>query len=172
MKKTIFRYGFYGLGAGAILFGCGLLFGDSLGYRVQELIGYGSIVLSLMFVFFGIKYYRDHVRKGEISFAKAILIGILISALVGAGVGLADFLYTTVIHPDFAENYLINTLETYETMYSGSELEAKKAELTEQMEAYGGSGFMAFLMFFTVIIIGVIISLISAFVLHRKPHPL
>ena len=68
MKKTIFRYGFYGLGAGAILFGCGLLFGDSLGYRVQELIGYGSIVLSLMFVFFGIKHYRDHVRKGEISF--------------------------------------------------------------------------------------------------------
>ena len=79
-----------------------------------------------------------------------------------------DYLYTTVINPDFADEYLVKTLESYETLYSGEELAAKKAELTEQMENYGGSGFMAALMFFTVVLIGLIVSIISALILQRK----
>ena len=83
-------------------------------------------------------------------------------------VGIVDYLYTTVINPDFAEDYLAKTLENYETLYSGQELETKKTELTTQMENYGGSGFMATVMFLTVVIIGFIISLISGLILQRK----
>ncbi|GAB4159422.1 MAG: hypothetical protein Tsb0033_13960 [Winogradskyella sp.] len=168
MKSTVLKYGGYGLILGAVIFGLALTFGGSLSYTTQEIIGYGSMIASLSFVYFGIKHYRDQINDGKVTFGKALLIGVLISALVGLGVGLADYLYTTVINPDFAEEYLAKTLESYETLYSGNELETKKAELTIQMENYGGSGFMATLMFFTVLIIGFIISLISGLILQRK----
>lgn len=168
MKSTVIKFGLYGLLAGLILFGCGLVFGDHLSISSQEIIGYGSMVISLSFVFFGIKYHRDNQQHGHISFGKALSIGLLISILVGIGVALADYLYTSVINPDFTKDYISNTLSTYEELYSGTELETKKAELVSQMETYGGSGFMAFLMFLTVVIIGFIISLISALFLQKK----
>jgi hypothetical protein len=168
MKNTVLKFGGYGLIIGAVIFGLVLTFGDGLSYTAQELLGYGSMVASLSFVYFGIRHYRDKVNNGKVSFGKALLLGLFISAFVGLGIGLIDYLYTTVINPDFAEVYLAKTLETYETLYSGEELLAKKAELTKQMEDYGGSGFMAIIMFITVVLIGLIISIISALILQRK----
>lgn len=168
MKNTVLKFGGYGLILGAVIFGLALTFGGSLSYTTQEIIGYGSMVASLSFVYFGIKHFRDQVNDGKVTFGKALLIGVLISAFVGLGVGIVDYLYTTVINPNFAEDYLEKTLEGYETLYSGEELTAKKAELTKQMKDFGGSGFMAALMFFTVLIIGFIISLISGLILQKK----
>ncbi len=48
------------------------------------------------------------------------------------------------------------------------EFKVRKAALEQQMKDYGGSGFMAILMFASVVIIGLIISLISALILQRK----
>ena len=168
MKNTVLKFGGYGLILGAVIFGLALTFGNGLSYTAQEIIGYGSMVASLSFVYFGIRHYRDNVNDGNVSFGKALLIGVLISTFVGFGVGLIDYLYTTVINPDFAEEYLAKTLASYETLYSGEELTTKKAELTKQMEDYGGSGFMATLMFMTVLLIGLIVSIISALILQRK----
>jgi hypothetical protein len=92
----------------------------------------------------------------------------LISCLAGLGIGFMDYLYTTVINPDFADEYLERTLKLYESQFSGEELKAKSEELTQQMKDYGGSGFMAFLMFMTVALIGTVISIISSLILQRK----
>jgi hypothetical protein len=168
MKNTVLKFGSYGLILGAVIFGLALTLGKGLSTSAQEIIGYGSMIAALSFVYFGIKHYRDIVNEGKVSFSKALLIGLLISAFVGLGVGIMDYLYTTVINPDFAQDYLKTTLESYETMYSGEELTAKKNELIKQMEDYGSSGFMATLMFFTVLLIGLIISIISGLILQRK----
>lgn len=168
MRKTILKFGGYGFLTGIIIFGIALTFGDGLSYTAQEVIGYGSMIVSLSFIYFGIRHYRDQINDGEISFGKGLLIGLLISAFVGLGIGLVDYLYTTVINPDFSDQYLQRTLDIYESQFSGQELEAKKAELTKQMEDYGGSGFMATLMFITVVLIGLVISIISSLILQRK----
>lgn len=168
MKNTVLKYGGYGFLTAAILFFLALTFGKGLSYSTQEVLGYTSMIASLSFIFFGIKHYRDKINNGSVSFGKALVIGLLISALTGIGIAIVDYIYTTVINPDFATEYLETTLKTYETMYSGTELEAKKAELTKQMQDYGGSGFMAALMFVTVVLIGFVLSLISALILHRK----
>lgn len=169
MIRTVIRYGLFGLLAGFLLFGGGFLIGTDLPATAQEAVGYGAMALALSFVYFGIKHYRDVINRDAISFSKALLIGGLISLLVGLGVGIADYIYTTVINPDFAQDYLDTSLKNYEAISSGTELEAKKIELEQQMNDYGSSGFMASLMFITVLIIGVIISLVSAFLLQRKP---
>ena len=168
MKKTVLKFGSYGLLAGLVSFGLAFLLGKEFSYSVQEIIGYGAMIISLSFVFFGIRHYRDSANGGKVSFGKALLIGLLISVFVGIGVGIIDYVYTTVINPNFADDYLAKQLANYETLYSGEELASKKAELTEQMENYGGSGFMAALMFITVVLIGFVVSLISALILQRK----
>jgi hypothetical protein len=168
MKKTVLKYGSYGLLTGVVLFLVSILVTKNLDYSLQEILGYVTMVATLSFIFFGIKHYRDKVNNGIVSFGKALLIGVLISALVGLGVAIADYIYTTIINPDFAQDYLERTIAILETEHSGAELEAKKAELTQQIEDYGGSGFMAALMFVTVVVIGFIISLISGLILQRK----
>ncbi|MEZ4777918.1 MAG: DUF4199 domain-containing protein [Flavobacteriaceae bacterium] len=168
MKKTIFRYGIYGFLAGLLLFLIALVFLKNLNYSTQEVLGYTSMLVSLSFVFFGIKYYRDKENGGIVSFGKAFLIGILISAITGIGVGIMDYIYTTVINPNFAEEYLATSLEMMQQQLPAQEFETQKALLEQQMKDYGGSGFMAFMMFATVVLMGLIISVISAFILQRK----
>jgi small-conductance mechanosensitive channel len=168
MKRTVIKYGLFGLLTGVVIFLASILLGKGLSYSVQEILGYVSMAACLSFVFFGIKHYRDKVNNGVVSLGKAITIGLLISILVGIGVGIADYIYTTVINPNFASEYLETSLNNLEKTLTPQDFELKKAELTQQMTNYGGSGFMAFLMFFTVVIIGFVISLISGLILQRK----
>jgi len=168
MKSTIIKYGSYGLLTAVILFFLALWLGQGLDYSAQEVIGYVTMIASLSFIYFGIKHYRDQVNNGFVSFGRALSIGLLISALVGLGIGIADYVYTTVINPDFAQEFLDTSLETMKTTLSADEFEVEKAKLTQQMEDYGGSGFLAFIMFITVVLIGFVISLISGLILQRK----
>ena len=106
MKKTVIKYGGYGLLVGFIIFTLHLVFGiKNLDYSTNEILGYISIFLSLSFIFFGIKHYRDHVNNGLISLGKAITIGVLISLLVALGIAIADFIYTKFIDPSFFTNF-------------------------------------------------------------------
>ena len=168
MKKTVIKYGIYGLVTATVLFLLAFLIGKEMSYDVQEAIGYATMFASLIFVFFGIRHYRNNVNEGKISFGKAMQIGLLISLFAGLGFGIADYIYTTVINPDFAQEYLTKNLAIMEANLSPEEFKTQKAVLEQQMKDYGGSGFMAFIMFATVVIIGLVISLISSLILQRK----
>jgi len=168
MKSTVIKYGGYGLLTAVILFFLALVLGKSLDYSAQEVIGYITMIASLSFIYFGIKHYRDKVNNGLVSFGKAITIGLLISAMVGLGIGIADYIYTTVINPDFAQEFLDTSLETMKANLPADEFEIEKEKLVQQMQDYGGSGFLAFIMFVTVVLIGFVISLISGLILQRK----
>ncbi len=152
MKTTVIKFGIYGLLAAALLFLAALVLGKELSFSTQEVIGYISMVVSLSFVFFGIKSYRDKVNNGSVTFGKAFTIGILISLFAGLGFGIVDYIYTTVINPDFMEQYI-------ETMRSQG--------LEGEIPTYS-NGFLALIMFLTVAVIGIMISLLSALVLKKN----
>lgn len=168
MKKTVLKFGFYALFTAAGLFLLALLVGNGLDYFVQEVIGYTTMAISLIFVFFGIRHYRDRENEGQITFLKALGIGMLISLFAALGFGLIDYIYTTVIHPDFAIEYETKMLADMKANLSAEAFEVEKAELHQKMKDYGGSGFMAAMMFAMVIVMGFIISLISALLLQKK----
>ncbi|WP_425076214.1 DUF4199 domain-containing protein [Psychroserpens sp. S379A] len=153
MKQTVLKYGLYGLLTGFIIFTIHLIIGiDNFDYSTNEILGYVSIFLSLSFIFFGIKHYRDRVNNGIISLGKAIIIGILISVLVGIGIAIADFIYTKFINPSFFSDYEKALTE-----------QGKADEIFEMT-----SSIAALFMFTLVTIIGFIISLISGLILQRK----
>ena len=165
-----FFYSFFdALISGFVLFGLPFVLGMGVDYDYGELIGYTSIIISLLFVFFGIKHYRDKVNNGKVSLGKALAVGMLIALFSAIGVAVMDYVYTTQINPDFAADYSVYYLEKLENSgISAEEFKTQSAEFKQQMEAYGSPGFMAGLMFVTVILIGFIISLISGLILQRK----
>lgn len=168
MKNTVIKYGLYALISGFVLFGLPFFLGMGVDFDYGELIGYTSMVLSLLFVYFGIKHYRDKVNNGKVSLAKAIGIGMLIALFSAIGVAVFDYIYTTKINPEFASEYLEYSIKKMQETLSAEELKLKTAELKQQMEDYGSPSFMAFIMFATVMILGFIISLISGLILQRK----
>ena len=153
MKSTLTKYGMYGLLTGLFIFMLHLVFGiNNLDYSTNEILGYVCIFLSLSFVFFGIKHYRDRINNGVITLGKAIIIGVLISFLVGLGIALADFIYTKFIDPSFFSNYEKIIIE-----------QGKEDEIIKMT-----SGTAALFMLVLVTVIGFIISTISALILQRK----
>ncbi len=168
MKSTVIRYGVYALLSGFLFFGFPFLFGMGVDYDYGEIIGYTSMVLSLLFVYFGIKHYRDKVNNGKVSLGKALAIGMLIALCSAVGVAVFDYIYTTQINPDFANDYLEYSIKKMEATLSPEELKVKSAELKQQMEDYGSPSFMALIMFVSVMILGFVISLISGLILQRK----
>lgn len=168
MKNTVIKFGLYALISGFVLFGLPFFLGMGVDFDYGELIGYTSMILSLLFVYFGIKHYRDKVNSGKVSLGKAIKIGMLIALFSAVGVAVFDYIYTSQINPDFASEYLEYSVKKMEETLSAEEVKVKTAELTQQMEDYGSPSFMAFMMFASVMILGFIISLISGLILQRK----
>ncbi len=150
MKRSIIRYGFRAFIIGGLLFLMSLTLGGGLDYGIQAVLGYSSIVISLLLVYFGIRYYRDNENQGKLSFGQAIVLGLAISAAAGLAFAIVDFIYTTAINPDFFNDY-------------SNSMKASGEDIQEM-----SSGFMAAVMFATVLVIGFIISIISAIILQRK----
>jgi len=168
MKHTVIKYGICAMLSGFLLFGLPFFFGMGIENEYNQFLGYSSIVLSLLFIYFGVKHYRDKVNNGNVSFGKAIKIGMLIALFSAVGVAVFDYIYTTQINPDFSTDYVEYSIKKMEANLPPEEASIKAAELKQQMADYGGSGFMAALMFVTVVVIGFIISLISGLILQRK----
>jgi len=73
MKKTVLLFGLVSgaWAAGMMLLGLHLALGH--GYRVAETVGFTSIVLSSLLVFFGVRSYRE--REGALPFGRGLAVG-------------------------------------------------------------------------------------------------
>lgn len=168
MKKTVIRYGLYGALTICLLFLASWYLLNDLSFSTQEVIGYASMVLSLGFVHFGIKHFRDKENDGKVTFKKALVIGILISLITALAFGLLDVLFTEVLNPEFMEEYYTATVKDMRDSLPPEEFEVKLAEIESQKEMFSNPLFSFGLMSMTVFVIGFIISLISALTLQRK----
>ena len=170
MKNTVLRYGIRAALTICVLFFLGWFLGKNTSYDFQEIFGYASIVLSLLFVFFGIKHFRDRENNGIISFRKGLLIGILITLFASIAFGILDIVYAKYLNPNFHTEYYQQASEQLHNAYSGDELQAK-LQAMEKEKIMFSNPFMSFLiMSLTVFLIGLIISLISSLILQRKQN--
>ena len=168
MKKTVVRYGTYGAITICLLFLISWFLLDDLPLSIQEVLGYVSMIVSLCFVFFGIRHFRDFENDGKVSFKKALTIGILISLITALVFGILDVIYTEVLNPEFMDNYYEAATKKMEETLPAEELKVKLAEMESQKEMFSNPIFTFAIMGMTVFVIGFIISLISALILQRK----
>jgi len=79
MKKTVLTFGLIGGAIMAAMMFATMRFVDKIGINKGEIIGYTTMIVAFMLVFFGIRSYRENVSGGRITFGRAFAGGILIT---------------------------------------------------------------------------------------------
>ncbi len=161
MKKLEIRYGLLsGLANISLSIFNWYLIAQPFGYSASETFGYLSIVVALMFIPIGIKYYKEKLNDQMISFFEAFKIGIgiaLISSII-------TFFYSTVYFMVLGDEFI----EWSQKGLSASELAAVQNQLESLPDFVLSPWFQGLLMFVTVFLIGLVITLISAMILKSK----
>lgn len=172
MKKTIFICGLIaGLISTSLFIGLMILgkAGDA-DFKNGMLYGYTLMILAFSLIFVGTKITRDKYNGGEISFGKAFRVGLyitLIASTVYVIVWLIDYHFFI---PDFAEKYGAHILEKLKASGAGqAEIAKQSAEMTRFSEMYKNPLFNALITYSEILPVGLIVSLISALILKRKP---
>ena len=173
MKRTILVFGLIsGAISSAMMLGTAP-FHDRIGFeRAGYIVGYTTIVLSFLLVYFGVKSYRDNVGGGQITFGKAFLVGLgitLISCV--CYVVTWEALYFTVFH-DFADKYAAYVLTKAKAAgATEAVLQQKAQEMAQFKQMYQNPLFNFLMTFIEPFPVGLVITLISAAILRRKPQP-
>ena len=139
-----------------------------MSWETAEIAGYLSMILSMIFVFMGIRYYRDHVNNGILSFGQGLKVGVLIVLVPSIAFGLFDLLYTEVLNPSWGDDYYGYYVQKIKESAPANQVESKLKELQEQREMFGNPVFQFLLMALTVFIIGFIVTIISSLALMKK----
>lgn len=173
MKKIVLRYG---LASGALLavmmaVTMPLYRRGILDFDHGELIGYSSMVLAFLLVFFGIKSYRDHVAAGEISFGKAFRVGLLISLVACAMYVLSWQILYYNFYPDFLDHYSAQAVAKMRAEgESEAAIQAASAQMADFAKLYANPLVNIAITFLEVFPVGLIMTLVSAAILRRKPR--
>lgn len=133
MKKTVFRYGIYAtlLIVAVSAFNMFVLV-KIAGEAGQEVAGYLTMLLSMIFVFLGIRHFRDHENAGNLSFGEGLKIGLLIVLIPSVFFGLFDLLYTEVINPGWMQDYYGKYIEKLKASTPPDQLEAALKAANDQ----------------------------------------
>lgn len=172
MKKTILTFGVISGVISSGLMMCTVPFIDSIGFDRGMIVGYTAITLSFLLVFFGIRSYRENIGNGSISFGKAFTVGILIALISSIFYVVTwEIVYSTML-PDFGEKMTNHMLEQIRASGAGDAKIAEEIERTKRFgELYKSNPFVrAAFTFIEPFPVGLIVTLISSFILRRKSH--
>lgn len=150
----------------------GLCENGKISFDNSDFIGYGSMVIALSMIFFGIKSYRDNYLNGAIKFGKGLQVGMLITLIATLIYAVAGETYYQ-IDPEgqaaFMDKYAdhhINKMK--ENGASPAAIDQKVKEMADLKEM-NKHPLIRFVMTLAIILpVGIVVTLISAAVLKRK----
>jgi hypothetical protein len=173
MKKAILRFGTYSALAELLSFvACWLILSVShMSIDAQGNLGWAAILCPLVFIYFGVRYYRDRIGDGSITFLGALKIGLLITIMPSLFYALIETIFVTLIDPHFYSNIYLKELDEYRKTMSAAEFTAKMNEMKQEMVRNNNPlyNFSAITLF--IASCRVIVSLICAVLLRKKPNP-
>jgi glucan phosphoethanolaminetransferase (alkaline phosphatase superfamily) len=164
MKKTVLTFGVISGAVMAAMMLATLPFTDSPWLQSHSMvIGYATMVLSFMLVFFGIRSYRENVG-GTITFGRAFAVGILITLISSVLYVITwEIMYFGI--PSFGERFM--TMCVAHIKNSGASPQAIQTQLN-QLKYLDNPFINAAMTFAEPFPVGLIITLISAAILRKK----
>lgn len=169
MKKIVWTFG---LIAGAILSVMMLLtlpFMDRIGFDRGLIIGYTTMVLAFLLVYFGVRSYRDNVAGGSVGFGRAFTVGSLIVLIASTCYVLTWQVIYFMVTPDFGEKMQAYMVEQARASGDSPEVIAQKtAEMEDFWERYQNPLFNAAITFREPLPVGLVFALVSAGILSRR----
>jgi hypothetical protein len=171
MKRTVLIFGLISGAVSSLLMLATVPFMHRIGFDKGMIVGYTAMVVSFLLVFFGIRSYRENVGGGSITFGRAFAVGILITLISCiCYVVTWEIVYFNFL-PDFAEKYTAYMVEKARAAGASQQAIETTVQEMKNMKAMLDNplinGAMAFIEPFPV---GLIITLISAAILRKKPR--
>ena len=169
MRKIVLTFG---LIAGAILSVMMLVtlpFQDQIGFDKGAIIGYTTMVLAFLMVYFGVRSYRDSVNGGSVTFGRALTVGLLITAIASVCyVATWEVIYYRLA-PDFSDKYAAYTIEkAKQSGATEAQVAAQVKQMTEFKEMYKKPLVNIALTFLEPLPVGILFTLVTAGVLSRR----
>jgi hypothetical protein len=171
MKKTVLIFGLISGAISSVLMVATLPFAHKIGFSKALVLGYTTIVLSFLLVYFGIRSYRDNVGNGKITFTKAFAVGICITLISCIFYVVTwEILYFNFMH-NFMDNYGADMIEKLKASgASAAAVQVQVEHLKKMKEQYENPLFNSLMTFIEPFPVGLVITLISAAVLRKKPQ--
>jgi Protein of unknown function (DUF4199) len=169
MKKTVLTFGLISGAISAAMMLITVPFVDKIGWDKGEILGYTSIVLAALLIFFGIRSYRENVAGGRLTFGHGFAVGILITLISSACyVATWEVVYFKFL-PDFADKYAAHMVERAKASgASQQKLDETQQKATQFKQMYNNPAINMALTFMEVFPIGLGVTLISAGILRKK----
>lgn len=169
MKRTVWTFG---LIAGAILSAMMLLtmpFQARIGPERGMVIGYTTMVLAFLLVYFGVRSYRDNVAGGEVGFGRAMAVGSLIVLVASVCyVATWEFIYFQLA-PDYVTEMQAHMMERARSGGgTPAEVQARVEEMQRFAEMYRNPAFNAAITFLEPLPVGLVFALVTAGILGRR----
>jgi hypothetical protein len=171
MKRTVLIFGLISGVVSSLMMLATMPFLEKIGSEKGYIVGYTSIVLSFLLVFFGIRSYRENVGGGQITFAKGFAVGISITLISCVFYVLTwEIVYFNFMH-DFMDKYGAHVIEKMQASgASQAAIQAQLQQLKKYKELYENPLFNAAMTFIEPFPVGLVITLISAAILRRRPQ--
>jgi len=163
----------YGLMASAIMGIGGMIpiwIGDDQFHsEYGEVAGYLAIILALSAIFFGIKSYKDKSGK-TLTFKRAFVFGLFVDLIAALVFGIFSFILYQWVMPDFLQAYFDQSIEQVKSNpdLSNTQITIQISDILKNKNLMLSPAFGGLLMFITVFPIGLVVTLISSFVLREK----
>jgi hypothetical protein len=172
MKKTILIFGLISGVLSSVMMCATIPFLRDLEHGQKGLIiGYTTIVLASLLVFFGIRSYRDNLAGGSITFGRAFTIGICITLISCVFYVVTwEILYFNFMH-GFMDSYFAHQIQKVQSGPGTPEaIQAQVASIRHSQQLYENPLVNALYTFIEPFPVGVLITLISAAILRKKPQ--
>jgi hypothetical protein len=170
MRKIVLTFG---LIAGAILSAIMFLtlpFHDQIGFDYRGyIVGYTSMVLAFLLIYFGVRSYRDNVGAGQVTFGQAFKVGILIMLVASVCYVISWEIVYERFAPDFISKYAAYAIEKARAGgATAAQLAAKQQEMMQFAEMYKNPLFRAGMTLLEPLPVGIIFTLLTSWLLSRR----
>ena len=168
MKKTVWTFGLISGAIISILMLVTIPFQDEIGFDHSLFVGYTTMVLAFLLIYFGVRSYRDNVGGGSVRFGRAFAVGALIAVISSVCyVATWEVMYFKFM-PDFLSKYQAHALEKARAGGASEDAIArKKAEMDKLGEMYKNPVINSAMTFVEPLPVGLVIALVSAGILSR-----
>jgi hypothetical protein len=172
MRKTVLTFGVISGLTSAVTMLATVPFMHKISGDKGLIIGYTTIVLAGLLVFFGIRSYRDNVSGGKLTFARGLAVGILISVLSNCFYVATWEVVSYKFMPDFAEKYAAQMVEHAKSSgASQQKIDETARQAADFARNYHNPLYNISMTFLEPFPVFLVITLVSAAILRKKSSP-
>ena len=173
MRKIVLTYGLIAGGILAVTFLITMPFHDAIGYDRAMVVGYTSMVLAFLLIFFGVRSYRDNVAGGQLGFGRALAVGMLIGVVASSCYVLTWEVIYFGTKSDYIEKFQAHMIEKARQAGESPEaIAAKQAEMAKFAEMYRNPLINSAMTFMEPLPVALVVALVTAGVLSRRKKAL